>query len=63
MWNLYIIIFYNQFIENLKKNSVQVTKMPELYISLLTAPEKDSRKYDDYLESKKLVSFIIKKDK
>ena len=55
--------FEKLFIKNLKKNSVQVNEMPELYISLLTAPEKDSRKYDDYLESKKLVSFIIKKDK
>lgn len=55
--------FEKLFIENLKKNSVNVSQMPQLYISLLSAPEKDSKNYNNYLESKKLASFIIKKDK
>ena len=55
--------FEKKFIENLKKNNVVVEKMPKLYISVLTPPEKDSANYKNYVSAEKLVELIVKKDR
>lgn len=53
--------FEDNFINNLEKNNVEVKNMPELYISLLIPPEKDSKNYKKFTNAKKLVKTIIDK--
>lgn len=55
--------FEKLFVQNLEKIKKQEVELPELYISLLNAPENDSKNYDEYTQAKELTSFIIKKDK
>lgn len=51
--------FEKKFIENLEKNNVSVEKMPELFVSLLTPPEKDSKNYEKYENARRLAQMII----
>lgn len=54
--------FEKKFIINLKKNNVSVERMPELYISLLNPPEKDSKDYEKYENARRLAKMIIDMD-
>ncbi|MEE1003168.1 MAG: hypothetical protein U0L17_05450 [Acutalibacteraceae bacterium] len=51
--------FEKNFIKNLEKHNVSVEKMPNLYISLLSPPEKDSKNFENYENSKRLAKMII----
>lgn len=55
--------FEQKFIKNLKENNVTVDEMPELFVSLLTPPEKDDKDYEKYKTAKTLAELIINKDK
>lgn len=55
--------FEKKFIENLEKNNVEVEEMPELFISLLSAPEKNGKSYESYENAKNFAELIIENDK
>ena len=52
--------FEQSFIKFLKKNNVAVSKMPEMFVSLISPPDKDSKHYESFKNAEKLSKLIIK---
>ena len=58
--------FETKFIKNLKENDQlgwtftdEVEKMPELFVSLITPPDKSSKNYQSFLNAEKLAKLIV----
>lgn len=51
--------FETKFIKNLKENNIEVEKMPELFVSLITPPDKSSKNYQSFLNAEKLAKLIV----
>lgn len=51
--------FESKFIKNLKENNIEVEKMPELFVSLVTPPDKSSKNYQSFLNAEKLAKLIV----
>lgn len=51
--------FESKFIKNLKENNIEVKKMPELFVSLVTPPDKSSKNYQSFLNAEKLAKLIV----
>ena len=51
--------FESKFIKNLKENNIEVEKMPELFVSLITPPDKSSKNYQSFLNAEKLAKLIV----
>ncbi len=51
--------FETKFIKNLKENNIEVEKMPELFVSLITPPDKSSKNYQSFLNAEKLAELIV----
>lgn len=51
--------FESKFIKNLKENNIEVEKMPELFVSLVTPPDKSSKNYKSFLNAEKLAKLIV----
>lgn len=51
--------FETDFIKSMNKNNVTVSKMPELFVSLVNAPEKDSKNYQNYIYAEELAKLIV----
>lgn len=51
--------FESKFIKNLKENNIEVTKMPEMFVSLITPPDKSSKNYQSFLNAEKLAKMIV----
>lgn len=55
--------FEKTFQIRISKNGGAGKRMPELFISLLSAPENNSKNYENYKQASRLVNYIIKKEK
>lgn len=51
--------FESKFIKNLNENNIEVEKMPELFVSLITPPDKSSKNYQSFLNAEKLAKLIV----
>ena len=51
--------FESKFIKNLKENNIEVEKMPELFVSLVTPPDKSFKNYQSFLNAEKLAKLIV----
>lgn len=52
--------FEARFTNALEKNNVTVSKMPKLYLSVIKAPEKSDKNYENYKLALELVDYITK---